>query len=99
MLRAPVTRVAEIVGELREIERGGYGIGGRVALNDRRLIEYGEFGHDRSGPPVFGARRAISAISLRASSCLSARGSGVVPLSSKRTTSLSSRPKVRGPRL
>lgn len=39
MLGAPVARVAEIIGELREVERGRDRIRDRVAVNDRRLIE------------------------------------------------------------
>jgi hypothetical protein len=43
MLGAPVTRITEVIGKTREIERGPDCVGGTVTVNDRRLIEYGEF--------------------------------------------------------
>jgi len=43
MLGAPVTRIAEVIGQAREIQRGRDCVGGATAVNDRRLIEYGEF--------------------------------------------------------
>jgi hypothetical protein len=43
MLGAPVTRIAELIGKTREIERGRDCVGSAMTVNDRRLIEYGEF--------------------------------------------------------